>query len=233
MRVGSTSRCRSGSAWANGCRRSRSVSRYVPITGQTRACREPGQRAEHADRRIVGPVQILDDQDDRCRLGQPRQHLADRIVEARGLRVGRYGQRLAGVGHDLAERGRDTRDDRTVVAERVPDNGGLRTAGPLGDCFRERRVRQQRRRRDNHRPARGVRRRCAQTSAARRVLPIPGSPAMSTSPPIPSRAAASRPASSVAFARRVRRRASAPGGRRHLRPESSRRPTSEPVRRGP
>ena len=37
--------------------------------------------AEHPDRRVVGPMEVVDHEQNRRRLGEPEQYLADRVVQ--------------------------------------------------------------------------------------------------------------------------------------------------------
>ncbi len=163
---------------------------------QVGAGRHPSQRAHHAHGRVVGPVQVLDHECDRRGRAHPGEELTDGVVQTRGLGIGRDRERFAGIGHHFEDRRGEPRDDRGVGAQQAPDARRGGAASPVRDRFGERSVGNHVTvvtPTDQHRETVELRGRLRATI---RVLPIPGSPATSTTPPTSSRADVTRPARS-------------------------------------
>ena len=93
--------------------------RLVGAVGGQDEDRQLGQRArepcEHVERRLVGAVQVVEEDDERCRLGGGPQRTAHRLDQGAGIRVG--GRR--------AELGQHERQLRAQGSARVDAPGPL------------------------------------------------------------------------------------------------------------
>ena len=148
--------------------------------------RNVDERREQLERRVVGPLQVVEEQEQRARGREVGEGAADGLRDGGGI-AGRRG--LA----QLGQQQREVRAQRAAVREAVGNAAQVRPQ-----------------RRDDRRVRRGAgaRRGPAQhlgvarsaSDSASRVLPTPASPASSTSEPLPRRARSNAASSSVSSA---------------------------------
>ena len=83
------------------------------------ASRSTAEGAQHADGRVVAPMQIVDHQRNGRRAAQAQQHLADRVMQPRRLGVGRHTERLSYIGQRVGDCGNHAGHDRRFLAKHL------------------------------------------------------------------------------------------------------------------
>ena len=100
--------------------------------GRDREDREIGQRApeelEREHRRDVGPVQVVEHDDERAALGDGREQAGDRVEEAKARLVGVEVRRHRGRPERAGELGQQAGDPRSAGAEPGAQPGGVLAA---------------------------------------------------------------------------------------------------------
>ena len=163
--------------------------RLVVAVGRDHEDREVGQRAieelERHERGDVGPVQVVEHDDERPARGRRRQQRRERVEEAKARLIGVEVRGHRGWAERARELGEQPGDPRCRVAERDAQRGDVLVARQRSGDLHPRPVRGGAAAVPAGRPGpRGsARDACSTNARARAVLPIPGSPVTSTTRP--------------------------------------------------